>query len=316
MTYISGNIPPTANPGLDLYNAISASLSAAGLTLVDTVVISTRTHKVWKSPAASNLYGDWYVDIVYPTTGAGPLVMIPYEDYNAASDLGIRGPLSGVGTNTFAPETTYYSRYGATGQTLESALWMPTGSTTTGFGFTTGTGGFGYQISITPNRIVGQTSLMTAELVYCGFFEPTPEYAAANAGFVFPLVVLNPTNSNKVGGIGYTRFPKITASQEMRRQYQAGILSVLVAYPTPTLNTGSTAAQGSYILNRVPLSTEYTYWSSGLAMATYGWLRDVGLAIMDSSVARGDTVTIGTDTWITTSVTAGTPNGGLAFKAV
>src|SRR3954466_3352347 len=163
MAYNTGAITDPS-PGATLHTALASLLTTAGYSLVDTVVISTRTHKVWKSPAASNAANlDWYLDIAYTTTGNGNKWFLPFEGYDPSTDLGLRGIVSGTSITTI--DATPGSRFGATASSLESGNWFgPVQGTSMALTMTTAT--FTYWASITADRVIVMHTNIATSIFY------------------------------------------------------------------------------------------------------------------------------------------------------
>jgi hypothetical protein len=212
MTYITGTLTDSNAPAT-LYGSIATALTTAGYTLEDTVVITTTTWKVWKSPAASNSANlDWYLFVGYTTTGAGTVRFYCSEGYTAATDLVIRGVKGLNSVSTSNGSNAYYARYDNAGLSWDVATGSPYGSTgmainAVNLGWDTTTfcdrqilapaTSFGYWISITTNRVIALGSGAPTEAVYTGLYAPSQEYidvAAANTAItpatpiIFPLV--------------------------------------------------------------------------------------------------------------------------------
>jgi len=291
MTYISGTIT-NANPAATLYAAVDTALSSAGYTLVDTVAISTRTHKVWKSPAASNAANlDWYLDVAYTTTGAGHIGFYPFEDYNATTHVAYRG-MYGEQTS-WTPDATYYSRFGSTGSALETN-WLPNGS---GGGnaqiqTTLPTTAFGYWISITTSRVIAMYSTVPTSVYYTGLYTPSSLQTSNAAGSLFPLIGLR-LDGTGIGGnynYGMTRVPKIITTIN---GYMSAYAAAPYAVTLPSIPGGITTASGGYFASPIWL---FTY--SGFPNTIWGTLIDVKGAQTDATVTRADTVSIGGETWL------------------
>lgn len=321
MTYATGTVN-NVNPGPTLYAALETHLLLAGFTVVDTVVISTRTHKVLKSAAADNTYGkDWYLDISYPTTGTtGGMLMAPFEDYTAASDLGIRGPYSAANSTI---ESTYYSRFGATGSALETN-WANT-TVYTGVDNPLSTSSTGWWLSATTDRVIFMSTAAAGELHYVGFFEPTADHTTAAGSALYPLIVAHfstaadipasGTNANFKAGL--TRVPpmaSITWSNHV-------IIDLPYAQMGGVVGSGGGhfTATGKTNLARRPVTMGYNALASNTpASATggvglVGFLIDIANSWTDGTVARGDDLTdTNADVWIGTDDSS---NVGLWFKA-
>lgn len=332
MTYISGNIT-SANPAADLYAQIDTALSSAGFTFVDTVVITTRTHKIWKSNAANNTANvDWYLDVTYTTTGTGSIWLGIFEDYNATTDIGYRGI---VWDTTTTVEQTYFSKYGATGYALETN-W--TGATNTFNQIDLSTAAFGYWISITQNRIIAMTSLSATKLVYCGVWEPNTAHSTYAGAQVFPLIVgsldtyLSSAAGTAATNAGVTRAPR---APSISRWTRAGVFwsgHSIANHPdggygaigagdvSPFL--GAIQPRGKYIYVLLNQSAANSFSSDNAqyalnanAPANVGRAKDVLSFLAAATVTRGDTVTINGETWILTSK-ATSYYTALAFRAI
>lgn len=331
MTYITGTLT-SANPAADLYTQqIAPALTAAGFTLVDTVVIGTRTHTVWKSAAASNSQNlDWYLDVLYTTTGSGSIWMNCFEMYDPATHLGYRGGYNVSGT--FAIETAFFSRYGATGYALETN-WYTITAINGGYsnnGFTLSTSAFSYWISITTDRVIGMTSMKT-DLVSCGFYVPSADFLARAGSASFPLWVGNALNGAGAVTYGYvnvgalTRYPLIpsgksaygTYSPYMGRISESGmLLDDPIGDVTGTNGTGLvTHGPRGAALNIGWSSSSYsTPGAANWDTIRAGTVRDILVFYASSTVTRGDTITINGEQWILGSLVGSYYS--LAFRAV
>lgn len=282
MTYITGSITD-ANPGPALHALMAPALTAAGFTLVDTVVISTRTHKVWKSPAAGNAQNlDWYLDVAYTTSGAGTMTLVAFEMFDPATDLGYRGPyVAAVSTI----DATTSSRFGATGQALESQ-WLSAASV--GIQTALTTSAFGYWISITADRVILLSSGAPSALMYAGFYQPDPLYAAKAAASMYPLYTGLVGGTSAAGSAGVTRIAPWTTlsvgdwSTTVTSSLQ--MPAVLAGYPRVPAGPAT-----SYPFSAVPSSIVSP--SANIPIGRYGSFRDVFL-VPATTVARGDTCTI------------------------
>lgn len=312
MAYITGSVTD-ANPGPALYALMAPALTTAGLTLVDTVTISTRTHKVWKSAAANNTQGlDWYLDIGYTTTGAGTITLQPFEFYDPATDLGYRG---GVSVSSTVIDATTFSRYGATGSALETN-WM--GSTSySGYPTALVTSAFGYWVSATGDRVMMLLGNDATRVTYVGFYQPDSLYAAKAGAALYPLVGASlypgaPIGTSATQGsvtAALTRLPPVTtlAGSGWGTSLSIPVLTTSQSGSYPQLPAGSTLA---YPLVALPI--EMLVATSSAALSTrFGTLRDVAL-IPASGTVRGDTVTISGAQWVLSS-SAGSQS--VLFKA-
>lgn len=292
MAYATGSLTD-ANSSLALYNVLAGLLTTANYTLVDTVVISTRTHKVWKSAAANNSMNlDWYLDVAYTTTGVGPVHLTPFEYFDPATDLGYRGSYA---INDPTIEATYGSRYGSTGYALETN-WF---GAQNGVGISTSASAFGYWLSVTGDRVIALSSLASTLLRYAGFYVPKNEYASLAGGRLFPLIKAEfstAVGAEVAGAVGLTRTPPATS-------LPAGWSRIFTVRPeiayneikavSPTI--GQTNIVGDVAsASRLMIGGVTSYYTGML----WGWLKDVVVVPVSSSVVRGDTMTIGSDPYV------------------
>jgi hypothetical protein len=293
MTYWEETIPADANPGPLVHTALATKLLALGWTLEDTVVISTRTHKVYKSAAAGNTYGlDWYLDVSYPTTGiASGVLLAPFEGYTAASDVGLRGPYSASSTTL---DGTTYSRYGATTSALETN-WA-NGASYSSLDTPLSTSAFVINASVTRDRVVLLASTEPTQVSYTGFFTPTSAHVSHAGAALFPLVMTrlsgaadrSSNSSATTVAVAFTRVPKLSS-------VSWGV-SAIVGANTMRLNgrIGGAASEGDNQITTVPFLVGMggTSWTNA-TVSQIGELDGVQLGWADAAVARGDTVTVG-----------------------
>lgn len=317
MTFVTGTYT-NANPGPALYAALETSLVSVGFTLVDTVVISTRTHKVLQAPANSFGLG-WFLDISYPTTGVATGVKTtPFEDYNAASHLGFRGPYGAGSADMTVPESTYYSRYGSTGYALETN-WSNSAANT-GFDTALSTGATTYWASITPERVVLMLSSAPTKLSYAGFFTPTPDFIAAADTALYPLISVTLTaavnaQSSTAGAstAAVTRLPKLTGfsgAAGSRTNVSSWVGSVFVGAldwgvrfaAGGLIGVGGSLFTGKTSISPIPVVLGTAAPSPTLGMgALVGVLDGVAAGQAAPSAVRGDTVEVDSDTWLLSS---------------
>ena len=294
---------------------MAAQLGAAGnYTLVDTVVIANRTHKIWKSVAANNqLNKDWFLDVCYYTSGAGNMWLCPIESYDTTTDLATRMPY--MGTNDTNIETTTYSRYGTTGYALESTSWPTNASTPSQLGLITSTTTFGYWISITGNRVIGITSAAPTNTMYAGTFTPHAVHTAAASTSAFPLVVAQLTGGEASAGVspatvtaGLTRIPK---SPTVNWNATPDLVPS-TAYMSPSMAT-TPAYVSSYAATTIDVHGHVNHSSNTSGLL--GRLTDV-LFVTAPSAARGDTMTVAGNNYVLSSYsTTGIP-GNAAFRTI
>lgn len=321
MTYNTGTVN-NANPGPTLYTALEVELLTAGFTLVDTVVISTRTHKILKSDSSLNSLGKtWYLDVSYPTTGAGSMLMSPFEDFNASTDQGFRGPYS---ANSTTIDATTYSRYGAIGSALETNWANSAGYAELDIPLSTAS--FGWWMSATTDRVIMMTTVSALELHYVGFFEPTADHVAAAGAAMYPLIVAHfgaassQPASNASGAAATAALTRAPMMTTLNWQTHVVVPTAYVQLGGFVGSGGNFVATGKTNMADVPvclgsasLGANVPSTSTG-GLGLVGHLIDVAHTWTDGSITRGDTLTdTNSDTWV--GVTDDS-RLGLWFKAV
>jgi hypothetical protein len=292
MAYITGSVTDPS-PAAALYALMVPALTTAGFTLVDTVTISTRTHKVWKSPAAANAQNlDWYLDIAYTTTGVGTISLVAFEMFDPATDLGYRGPYNGNGQTIVDAATG--SRFGAVGYALEST-WF--GAQQTNMQMALTTTAFAYWMTITADRVMFLYSGQPTLVMYAGFYLPDPLYAAKAGAMLFPLY------SGRAPGTAYS-----SPNSALTR------IPPLTSFPPgwdASINCGHGFINGSYPELPTNPTTAYPFSAMPMSIAggpnsklgRYGQFRDF-LVVPASTVLRGDTCTIDGAPYVLTSASS------------
>lgn len=341
MTYSTGSLT-SANPAADLYTALASALSTAGFTLVDTVVISTRTHKVWKSAAAGNsMTLDWYLDVAYTTTGAGDLWLGAFEGYDATTHLGLRGPYN-HSNDGISAEATYYSRFGATASALETN-WTHIGNNVARI--ITQTTAYAYWISATTDRVIIMSSVVPTSLFYCGFFDMYAPWATKISTLAYPLITctlnspisvdgqLHSTATNLINAptlINNNAFPAALTRQPpvlhtSNNVWAGGIYSgwnaVASAASLPEGGEGiggpagrvDTGVSSFYDTPRGGNLAVYGGWNGVSPNPVIGTLKDI-CVFVGSAVTRGDTISISSTDWVLTNIQSALRCYG--FKAV
>lgn len=307
MSYITNTIN-SATPGAALYTALETELVSLGFTVEDTIVIGARTHKVLKSAAAGNTRGvDWWLDFSYTTTGAGYIMMAPFEGFDPATNLGVRGP---YGANDLGFETTNYSRYGASGSALETN-WANSTSHTGLQVALVASSAFVYRIVASRDRVVVSLSNAPTQLLYCGFYVPTAAVLAYQSGSCVPLLVARlASNSNSganatVGSVtaALTRMPKyIDLSATYVPQGQGWANSVLV-YDNGAMRYGRAGDLVHPAIGEVaytPFGVGVGNNGSGIGLGFVGTLDGVLGGWTSAPASLGDVVAYGGDTYIIT----------------
>lgn len=305
MVFRTGTITDS-NPGVAIYAAIESYMISDGWVLVDTVVIGGNTHKVLKSAAAGNARNlDWYLDINYPTTGiTGGIRFSVFEDYNATTHIATRGAVNGTSVTTM--ETTYYSRYGATGSALETN-WA-NAATYTVMSNTLTTSSFTYYISVTRNRIIGILTNNAQNMFYAGFFTPTTQYATQAGSLLYPLIqgvyqaaaagyYAQSGISAASASIAVTRVPKMIL---VNNGWGTSVYSLSIELlHSGQVGSAANTATNDITLVPMPVTLQISTGSAAayIQNAFIGTLDGIASGYVIGTAVRGDTVTVGSDTW-------------------
>lgn len=316
MTYDTNSIN-SATPGPAFYAVIEAIMLAQGWTLDDTVVIGARTHKVLKSASAGNARGlDWWLDISYTTTGAGSIMMAPFESYIAGSDLGVRGPYS-VSDTGFDPTT--YTRFGATGSALETSWANSVNHTGLQVPLVAGSA-FIYYLSVSRNRVAFFLSNDT-NLLYCGFWLPSAQHIAQAGASLFPLIVTrmasgvnsNSSTSQTIITAAVTRLPKFP---DLSATYiTSGWGGSVFVFFNPGMISGIGGQQvhpATGELAMSPMCVGLGQSSANTLLGYVGQLDGVVQGYVNVTAGRGDTMVQGVDTYV---MQARSTNNAIFLKA-
>lgn len=326
MTYISNSLTDSNAPAT-LYAAMATALSSAGFTLVDTQVISTRTHKVWKSAAANNSQGiDWYLDVAYTTTGAGSIWLGAFEGYTSPN--GLRGPYNA--SDTTAAESTFYTRFGSTASALETN-WTHISNNIAQI--SAPATAFAYFISITGDRVIAMTSVTATSVAYCGLFDMYTPWSNKIGGLAFPLITCTVSTPTAVGTtlhaiIGQTAVNRQPPVAKAVGVQWSSFFNVLAAWNAPNTSTSASGGQGigspvgqvdtgtSLYLEgprggRLQIALNWSTAGSDGSGTPVGYLKDLAV-FAASGTTRGDTVTISSVTWVLGTSSA---NRCYGFKA-
>ncbi|MES2630784.1 MAG: hypothetical protein V4611_02415 [Patescibacteria group bacterium] len=315
MTYISNTITDPNAPSA-MCTAIEVALSATGYTLSDTVVISTRTHRIWKNPAANNSSGkDWYLDLAYTTTSTGTFGIYVMEGYDPATDLASRMAIGfPYYSSTSLSMANNYSPYGATGYSLESTQWVVRAGAISDNSYSNRdvslpASSFGYWVSVTTERVVSMFSVSPTIVYYSGLFEPAAEHTYIAGAYAFPLVSAAFSGNGAINaGIALTRFPKITgAVNGTAAPLSMNIVNLLSIYNSPSIPSGNTDASRKFAL-RIP------FYSNANSRGVWGYFIDVAAVWSDAIVTRGDTISDDSSAvWV---LSAGASNASIMMKRV
>jgi len=302
MAYISGPMT-NSNSSSALWALMDAEMIATGWVLDDTVVISTFTYKVYKSPAAGNsILKDFWIAIKYTTVGIGSIALAVMEGYNPTTHLMTR---PGFNYSQNVVEQTYYSNFGTTTVALNAVtmdtVWFPLP--------TVATASY-YNISMTRDRII-LSLLNDAGFLYAGIYTPTADALAWSGSSSFPLLSAYLIASSSSFGaefgqakIAFNRMPKMRTGVMNWNAYVLST-SLVAALTTGTVGAASTSdLTGKRILVN-PIC--YHVVQGGLGYEWFGYASDVAGGFVVNTAAKGDTITIGSETWAVASY-----NGGYA----
>lgn len=313
MTYTSNSLT-SANPAADLYTAIASALTSAGFTLVDTQVISTRTHKVWKSAGGSNSAAlDWYLDVAYTTTGNGSVWLGSFEGYSTPN--GLRGPYKAAATDLTTADASTFSRYGSSSSALETNWTHVAGNTAQ---IQCQTTAFAYFVSVTTDRVIAMTSVAPTSIAYCGLFDPFTPWANKCGSALYPLVTatvnspaaINSSAHSSGGTAALTRRPPISDASNWTTapsiqaawcESGGGIYGSGYAGPVVPVDTASSLLYDAPHGGR--LQIQHLWTTAGGNYVAIGLLKDVGV-FLSNSVTRGDTITISGNTWVLSSTSS------------
>lgn len=292
MGYITGTLSD-ANPGATLHGLLATELTTEGYELADTVVIGASTYKVWKNPAANNPSGkDWFLSIAFATAGAGALRIGVFEEWNPTTDRAYR-----FSTYQSAIDVTHRSYAGASAYALNQIMYVD---------IETSTASFGYWISISKTRIAAIGSVMPTFLQYVGLYDPFPEYAAAAGSLLLPLVAgkVSAGRADAGANLGMTRIPPYPGGSA---PYGFLLMPALGASMTtfyPRLPTGNQIFGSAFVASKIEL-----IMNDGASPARFGTLYDVVALPVDTTIARGDTVSVDGSTWVLSSVQSNVAHG-------
>lgn len=207
MALTQGTRGSNANAALDLYSVFAALLAVVpGWSEVDNFVTGTVTWRVWKSAAAQNGKGDFFVGFAYATTGATTLYLYAFERYdpvNHAFGAPCLQNTSAAGTWNLSQNSD--GTYGPSGTpfALTASLGSPLGNNAQ-----TAAGRFGAQLqaSTTSYEYVAVVSAKTIT----GGTLISGTYSAARAGLFeattptthpLPLLCQDVSASGNAGGL-------------------------------------------------------------------------------------------------------------------
>jgi hypothetical protein len=282
MSFTASSIGATANCAKALADAIHPLLTAAGFTHVEDWTSSTKTARIYKSPAASNSFGsDWYLNVYRSSDTATGLSLFVAEAYNGTTKRFTNfapNTQSLTPTASFAVNDTGVLPDGSGGSVAAMSTSYPIG---------VGTGGYQYWLSAHPNRVVLATRVGTTDCAtYAGLYDDTLQ----SSGSPFPLVTCaldtQASTSTSSGGRA-TREPFTTTSN----QYNFFV----VPAPFGAGGVAGPSASDTYESKVIPVKA--MVMGRGVqGNAFRGSFKDL-LATYLVAGANGDTLTIGAKTY-------------------
>lgn len=308
MAYTTGSRLTQANPAEDMYNLIAAAFTAhAAYEFVETWVVTTATHHVWKCKGALNSMGADYFLVFSRLNAAGSLSLnvALCEQYNATTHVISKAVPTITSTaatpqadGTFTAATTTLStqttsetnvfRAQATGSTSAYDYWLITTNDGFWFGTRVGSSNYGFLVS-TYDKLITPASADVFPVVLMGTGTSASESTSSIAG-------------------GCTRHPLVTTSQArmwgVRALLSAGSVlawtSPMNVYGASVGNPGSLYQEGRPLASRVAVvnwATVTTY-SSAATGDVRGLFRNLLISQATAAVVMGDTITVGSDVYV------------------
>lgn len=189
MGYNTGTIT-SATPASALVTAIEAELTAhGGWTLMSTVVISTKTYRVWRCNATNAFGTAFFIFFDFLTDGTGTVLIKAMEDWETGGAAASRARRLVALDASVVPHATNFTCMDTTDYTLDSAVFSNT------INLTLNTTGFTWRTQVSADRLL--ISVSSGISAYVGLFE------SLMASDPFPLC----TMANNYGGL--SRMPGV-----------------------------------------------------------------------------------------------------------
>lgn len=298
MTYTAGTQGASATPALAFMNTLDPLLVAAGFTFVETVVPSgTVTARVYKSPAAGNGVGDFYLVMRRTSDAATNVNFHIAEDWDTATKrLKKYIPNQGNVPNVAPNAAAGYTVNDATGIVVDAQLTSPVSLNTTGFS---------YWVSANAQRVIVATRVGTQDTaMYAGLFDETLPGTVAGTGFPLICTIMGTTTAGAQGspntaGGGFTREPAATTA--VSANFGASV-NAAGLWGFSTTNVDSLYTGLGYASRAAVLTQRVNGQNS-----PRGLLKDVLYYGAAPSAVNGDTITTGGKTY--TRMGQGTGNG-------
>lgn len=318
MAFSSGTISANFAPALQ--SALVALAQQAGFTLIDTVTATsgsnTATHKILQSPTPTIQSSTWVLDIV---VCGNSLSMCACETWDATAHTGTGfcgTSYNGVSFNSvLIPSGTFEQKNvagaGASAIGYGNATSQQTLSST-----------FGWWASMTANRVILMTSLNPTVLDYAGLFAPFTDVAQGWGSTRYPIVSLEMnSNSNtssysnsfftEYGGTGNQTVSGISRLPGLSTAPYRYVVGTGGIFRTP--GGGSLPALTQSDGRPVPIVPVGVVSTDTGDLGILGLVVDVGIVRASSTVARGDTVSVGSDTWVLSTAGSGSSRS-MCFK--
>lgn len=314
MSYVTGTVLQSATPAISMRDVLESAMTAHGnWEFVKTLQSGGLDYRVWKNRGVGNGFGsDWYLFLVYSTTGTGNVSYFCAENFNSSTNV-FNHPCPLETTASTAPAADF-SFGGAT--TYAFTTYLTNAHVET---LTLSTTQFDYFIKVCKGHVMINIRVgSTTNGIYVGLFDT---FMVSDP---FPLVICNPgnTSASAVPLPGTTsRMPEVTTSvarqfaiREIATINNTGWTQAAVIYGgsvgLPGSTSGDLFAGGSPLGSRI-LVTPLNFSSPGLYGAIRGLYRDCLYFNTPQAVQPGDTMEIGTDTYVLTGALPSTSLYGL-----
>ena len=278
--YTSGLQAPSSTPAATFAATLHTALLAGGLEFVETWISGSNTAGIYKSPAASNTFGqDWYLNTVRGTDASTSIWLGVAEVWDTGTKKLRNYALLGA---TRTP-TASFAINDATGLS-------PATLTNAGCSAFLAAAGFQYWISANPDRVVVATRVGATDYgVYAGLYDDVLPPAISP----FPLCAVKLLDDGAAGAGqgGATREPGATTSTA----------NAFGVYVNSSTSSPHTTAAGVYapspVIGRAVLHTSRLN-ISGAAFAAKtmrGYLKGVAFlspAAGAAAFVNGDTLTV------------------------
>ena len=270
MPYTAGTQGVQTNVASVFAATVNTALVAAGFTAVETYTVTTTTAVIYKSPAASNVFGsDWYLT-TYRTADTAVLMSFGVSEVWDTGTKKMRNYALAGATRT---PTASFAINDATGLAPSAAIPASV---------TLAAAGFQYWISATCNRVVIATRVGAADTAsYMGLYDDVLPVAISP----FPLVAVKllETSPAGVGQGGATREPNTTTSTA-----NAFGVNIFSQYQPATTASTVDLYRSTWVPGRSMLNTSRSGASGSTGLR--GYLKDT--AYLNTTAVNGDTIVV------------------------